>query len=547
MLAKAPCNATKCATKAVTKGAIDSRMASSLAHGLDVLEAISDAGTALSNTELSRQTGLSKATISRLTLALLSRGLLDDRATQRGFRLGLGALSLGYPLLARWGLRQLARPAMMRLAETWGASVSLGLRDRHRMIYVETVGGSDPAHFNPEVGARLPLLATAIGRAWLASARSEDMQDLRLHLSRQPGFDLAQFDALRHDAMNQLQHQGFCISAGECLSDIHALAIPLDIEILGQHLMLNLGLPRSRSDSQAFPAAPGADLGRLARHIERRWQEQQRAPQVPLAKVSKYLAMAPRPHPRHPSAQTLSAGLDLLNLFEPGQWELGNREIAHRLGLSPQTVVRLTHTLCERGFLQRHGKPVRYQLGWAALAPTQGLLTDLRLRRHALVALLDLSRHLGAAVSLGLEHRSSMVYVETVWQTDERLCPPDIGAPMPLLRTAMGRAWLGQASPTQRVQALNRLRLHQPEEFNQYHGAAQQAIEFYRANGWCGSHDFQADITALATPVKAANEGRTYVLNAGLLSARPLKESRLRTLAEALCDTARTLEDASQC
>lgn len=525
-----------------TRRVADPRMASSLGHGLDVLEALCEAGTALSNTELSRRTGLSKATISRLTLALLSRGLLDDSAPQRGFRLGLGALSLGYPLLARWGLRQLARPAMLQLAQAWGASVSLGLRDRHRMIYVETVRGSDPAQFNPEVGAQLPMLATAMGRAWLAGARTDELQDLRLQLSRQQPFDPAQFEARRHEAVRQLQGQGFCISAGEWLSDVHALATPLNIEVLGQRLILNLGLPRSRCDAPSFPATPGADLGRLAQHIERCWNEQG-APRPAPFHAARRAAPKPRPRLRHPSAQTLSAGLDLLSLFEPGQWELGNREIADRLGVSPQTVVRLTHTLCERGFLQRSGQPVRYQLGWAALTPTQALLNDLRLRRDARVMLLNLSRRLGAAVSLGLEYRSSMIYVETVWQADERLRPPDIGAPMPLLRTAMGRAWLGQASPTQRVQALNRLRLHQPEEFSLYQDAAQQAVDFYQANGWCGSSDFQADITALATAVKAPHEGRTYVLNAGLLRSRPLTEPRLRALAEALCDTARSIEE----
>lgn len=528
-----------------TGGPSDPRLATSLVHGLEVLEALADAGRALSNGALSRRTGLSKASVSRLTLALQSRGLVDEAGLSPGFRPGLGALSLGYPLLARWGLRQLARPAMLKLAQAWGGSVSLGLRDRQHMVYVETVRASDPPGFQPEVGARLPLLPTAMGRAWLACA--DDAMLATLSDPAPPGLDPQQIAVARVRARQDLEQHGCCISVGEWLPDIQALALPMALHLRGQRLFLNLGLPIRRRQGPGFAQTAAADLRALAQLIERRWAEAEpdRAARAQVERASQATAPAVKPPPPHPTARTLCAGLDVLGLFGPGRWELGNRDIARLLALPPQTVARLTFTLCQRGYLQRHVQPgshPRYQLGWAALAPTQGLLSDLRLRRQARQTLLALSRELGGAVSLGLEHRAHMVYVETVWRSDGRALPPDIGAPMPLLSTAMGRAWLGQAAPQVREQTLNRLRVTQAEDVARHLPAALEAVGFFQAHGWCLSEDFSSDIMALATPVQAPAEGRCYVLNAGLWRAREMEASRLQAMAGRLCEAARQLE-----
>ena len=49
----------------------------------------------------------------------------------------------------------------------------LGARDRLRMVYVETSRGHDAIAFRPDIGASLPMLASAIGRAWLAQAPAD--------------------------------------------------------------------------------------------------------------------------------------------------------------------------------------------------------------------------------------------------------------------------------------------------------------------------------------------------------------------------------------
>ena len=116
----------------------DPRFATTLAHGLALLEAFDAAHAALTNKELAERSGLSKATVSRLSLTLQAHGLLECGPGERRHRLASAALTLGYPLLAGLGIRREARWGMKQLADELGGSVSLGLRERSRMIYVET-------------------------------------------------------------------------------------------------------------------------------------------------------------------------------------------------------------------------------------------------------------------------------------------------------------------------------------------------------------------------------------------------------------------------
>ncbi|MCW8226488.1 helix-turn-helix domain-containing protein, partial [Verminephrobacter eiseniae] len=118
--------------------------ATTLAHGLALLEAFDATHAALTNKELAERSGLSKATVSRLSLTLQAHGLLECGPGERRHRLASAALTLGYPLLAGLGIRREARWGMKQLADELGGSVSLGLRERARMIYVETSRSSNP-------------------------------------------------------------------------------------------------------------------------------------------------------------------------------------------------------------------------------------------------------------------------------------------------------------------------------------------------------------------------------------------------------------------
>lgn len=522
----------------------DARYATTLAHGLDVLEAFADGPHVLSNAELARRTGLSKATVTRLTLTLATRGLVENDTNGRGHRLGTAALTLGYPMLAPLRLRRLARLPMKQLADSLSASVSLGMRDRTRMVYVETSRGNDPATFQPDLGAPLPMLQTAMGRAWLAAATPAEREDVLSALRASTPELFQRWVGALAAAAQQLAADGFCLSSGDWLPDVHAIAIPLQIRWQGERLILNCGLAARRMRAGAFQNDVGPKLLMLAAHIEAEWssalkrseaQSLQSGSTRPLARREPLAAQHKAPDPADRSfARTLALGVDLLQCFHPGDESVGNRELSRRLGLSPSTVVRLTYTLCQRGYLRQDAVDSKYRLGAATLASAYPMLSSMRIRRLARPFMLAMAQRLGAAVSMGVRHRNSMIYIETAWQTDERLLPPDTGAAMPMLSTAMGRAWLAGAGPEERQEVLHRLRLEEPQTFDAFYRAAMQAAQFCRTNGWCSSSDFHPALVAVAVPFQLPIEGVRYVMNCGVLEPSAPTQRHLMQIAAQL-------------
>jgi DNA-binding IclR family transcriptional regulator len=250
-----------------TVGPGDWEYASTLAHGLSVLEAFRLGEPLLSNKELSRRTGLSKASISRMTSTLMTIGLLEFDERQKRYRLGATILSLGYPLLAATQIRQYARPAMKELAEYVNGSVSLGIRDRSRMVYLETVRGHEALQFRPEIGLAIPLLASAMGRAWLAGAsqaeRIEALRDTRLQ-------DRAQWRSYAARAKAEVScfaTRGYCISR-DWQADVHAIGVPLRRRIEGEQIVFNCGIPVARLTSKQLERDYAPRLMQLVERFE---------------------------------------------------------------------------------------------------------------------------------------------------------------------------------------------------------------------------------------------------------------------------------------
>lgn len=538
----------------------DARFASSLAHGLAVLDAFAEPPAGLTNRQLAERTGLSKPSISRLSTVLVARGLLlfDDQT--RHYRLGSSALTLGYPLLASLGVRRLARLPMTQLADALGGTVSLAMRERSRMVYVETCRGLLRLAFRPDLGAVLPMLQSAAGRAWLASATPAERSAVLADLRRQAAPVHAAWTPALAQARRDLAHHGFCMSPGHWMADVHAVAVPLDIHLGGERLVLNCGLPARGLARDALATRVGPLLRALARRIEHEWQAEQVAagpspwpPWPPLspapvaASVAAPGATALRSgqtggDDAAAAAQTLAHGLDLLHCFAPGEDVLGNRALARRLGLSPQTVVRLCFTLVQLGLLRRDPQGTGYRLGAGAVAIAYPMLSGLRVRSLARPAMLTLSQQLGAAVSLGLRHQLGTVYVETAWRTDGRLLPPDTGAVMPMLATAMGRAWLASAGAAERRAVLNQIRVRDPGASQRFDGVVEQALAQFRRDGHCSSRDFRPEIEAVAVPFSQPVDAVRFVMNCGVLAPRPLPAARVRALGDALAGVVRTLE-----
>ena len=162
----------------------DRLFVTALARGLELLRCFLPTEHYLGVTELANRVGIPKPSVSRLAGTLAKLGYLDFSPSLCKYSLGTGVLSLGYAMLSNIGIRQIVRPKLEELAEYSRASVSIGIRDRLSMVYIETVRSTAPIGLRRGIGSRLPIATTSLGRAYLAGLpepeRNKLMDRIRL-------------------------------------------------------------------------------------------------------------------------------------------------------------------------------------------------------------------------------------------------------------------------------------------------------------------------------------------------------------------------------
>lgn len=224
----------------------DRYFVTALSRGLDVLACFRSGDAALSNQQISQRCGLPKSTVTRIAYTLTKRGYLIQVEPGGKYALGTATLALGSSMLARMDIRQLARPLMQELADYAGATVALGVRDRFSLIYIEVCRSTATLALTLQVGSRIPLATSAIGRAFLASAAEEERNAI-MNLAGEE-VDQSTAVALREGLIKGLQdyrEYGCATSFGEWQNDVSGIALGLRSAPTMPALAINCGGPSS--------------------------------------------------------------------------------------------------------------------------------------------------------------------------------------------------------------------------------------------------------------------------------------------------------------
>lgn len=204
----------------------DRQFVTALARGLELLRCYGPGERYLGVTELARRTGIPKPSVSRLAGTLGKLGYLNYSESLGKFSLGSGVLSLGYAMLSNLDVRQLAKPYMQDLAEYSRASVSIGIRDRLSMVYVESVRSSAPIALQRGVGSRLTIATTAMGRAYLAGLPDVDRNFLMDQIRLRDELQWPRIKVGIEQGFRDYSDHGFCLSLGEWEREIVAVGVP---------------------------------------------------------------------------------------------------------------------------------------------------------------------------------------------------------------------------------------------------------------------------------------------------------------------------------
>jgi DNA-binding IclR family transcriptional regulator len=246
----------------------DRKFVVALARGLEVLRAFNPGEGLLGNQEIASRTGLPKATVSRLTYTLMRLGYLSHFDRLGKYQLAPAAMLLGYSALANMRLREVARPFMQELADYSRASVGLGSRDRLSLVYIENCRSRAGVTLRLDVGARIPIATTAMGRALISALPAYEREFLFAHIARNEGGRWPRVHAGLEQAIEDVARRGFTLSDGEWQPDVSAVGVPLVPADGSGVFALNCGAPAYQIARERLEWDIGPRLVNLVRNVE---------------------------------------------------------------------------------------------------------------------------------------------------------------------------------------------------------------------------------------------------------------------------------------
>lgn len=178
--------------------------------------------------ELSRELGLHKSTISRLMRTLEHGGLLSRSPETERYRLGVDLIGLAAQVVSYMDVREVALPFLRELAEVCQDTVNLSAFDAGQVVnLVQFVPHARRIKNVGRVGRRMAPHCTAAGKVLLAHLPQDELdQVLRGRLERFTPFTITDPDELRQELV-RVREQEYATVCEELEEGLNVIAAPV--------------------------------------------------------------------------------------------------------------------------------------------------------------------------------------------------------------------------------------------------------------------------------------------------------------------------------
>jgi len=235
----------------------------SVRRALDVLEALAAAGGTASLGELAAACGLPAPTLHRIAGTLADRGYLRHTPDRR-YSLGSRLVPLGADAHALLGERAL--PVLRGLTKRTGETANLAVLTQGRAEYVAQAPGRHAMRIFTEVGNRVALHCTGVGKALLAAVPPDQASRLiaAAPLAARTAATITDPAALQAE-IALIRARGHALDEGEMEVGVRCVAVglpgatPMAVSVSGPAVRMTDALV---ADAVSALHAGAAELGR---------------------------------------------------------------------------------------------------------------------------------------------------------------------------------------------------------------------------------------------------------------------------------------------
>ncbi len=224
-----------------------------LSRGLRILETFTVERPSLSLIEIASIVQLDKSTVFRFVYTLEKLGYLERDHDTKKYRPGLKVARLGFQAVTNLDVTQIARPFLSELSEKTGEATNMSVRDEAEIIYVLRFSPIKVVNINLQVGSRLPVHCTSMGKIQLIDLSYEELQTL---LGTEPfkpytPHTITSLDDL-YANLTSIKLKGYAITDEELAIGLRSIAAPIR-DISGKIVAaINISALNAQGSSQEF-------------------------------------------------------------------------------------------------------------------------------------------------------------------------------------------------------------------------------------------------------------------------------------------------------
>lgn len=198
-----------------------------LERAFGILRVVAGSARGTTVTEVTRQTGLPKSTVSRLLATLEQLEAVERNSATNVFTIGRGIVALAAHVPHSDTLAVIARPHLQELSEQIGETVALAMPDGDYAYVADQISSRHAIQVRDWTGQRIEMHALSTGRVFLAARTPEALaRYLAKPLARYTAKTICDPAALGA-AIAQVRAQGYAWIFEEYEEGLNALAVPI--------------------------------------------------------------------------------------------------------------------------------------------------------------------------------------------------------------------------------------------------------------------------------------------------------------------------------
>jgi DNA-binding IclR family transcriptional regulator len=249
----------------------DPRLSRSLEYGIAILESFSGERQALGIAEMADIVGISRSTTHRYAITLVALGYLEQDPKRR-YRLSTRAAGPGSAAIG--AIRRLlpARAVLEELRDETGHTVSMGVLDGARVIYIHRLLGHRLGQYAIDrdlgVGANVPAHCTALGKVLLASLSNAERSELlaSIELTRHGPSSITRKKELAA-VLDRISARGVVVSDEELVAGSRSIAVLVPRPRSEHSLAIDVTVPSAAYTVNRLVKEIGPRVKRAARLI----------------------------------------------------------------------------------------------------------------------------------------------------------------------------------------------------------------------------------------------------------------------------------------